>query len=401
MPSGTSPLGGISSQLVKREESPLTGTPQPLSQPRERPHEDYMYRALRSEKKISRLGTELAQARNRLETELARARNRLETELARARDVLETELARARNELEQVHNELARARDNIDDLEAASELQDKRLRLGLEYEDWPSTAAQDLKIAQLEGELRSSKQQLEEKENILLEKDILVNDLLQAREEGGSGVAKEHQDLTNSLLKNLHTSLALSEDNTSKQDLMLEILGSVADQLNVAVAQANERTVTNVEDAREAYKEGILPLETVLRAEEQYNSEAELLVSVRDTVASQVIKNESSIAKLREFIANARRKYGRHMTNLGPTTQDVDTASSASHESASADTKQVTNSERGDMQQGKVKAADAYELSRRKFRQPPTPKPRNPSKSPAERELLRLKTRQTLHYLNP
>ena len=342
-----------------------------------------MYRALRSEKKILRLETELAQARDRLET------------------VHE----QARNELERAQNELAQARDNIDDLETASELQDRRLQLGLEYEDWPSTVTQDLKIAQLEGELRSSKiafeQQLQEKDKILMEKDNTINDLLQVARQGGSGAARELQDLTKSLLKNLHTSIALSEDKTISQDSRLKTLVSVADQLNIAVEQANERTESIVGDAREAYKRGLIPHEMLLEAEEQYHSEAELLVSVRDTVASQVIEGESSIAKLKEFIANARRKYGRDMTNLGLTIQDVGITSSASNGTDSADIEQVSDSERGDTQQEKVKAADAYRLSRRDFREPPTTKPKNPSKSPAEREMLRLRDRHTLHCLNP
>ena len=115
----------------------------------------------------------------------------------------------------------------------------------------------------------------------------------------------------------------------------------------------------------------------------------------------QVIEDESSIAKLKEFIANVRRKYGRDMTNLGLTIQDVGKASSASHGTDSADIEQVSDSERGDTQQEKVKAADAYRLSRRELREPPTTKPKNPSKSPAEREMLRLRDRHTLHCLNP
>ena len=95
MPSGNLPLRGKSSELVDTEKSPSTGTSQSWDKSREQIHENDRYRAIRAEKKISRL---------------------------------EVELSQTRNELAQTRNELSQARDEIDDLEAASDVTVGQLR---------------------------------------------------------------------------------------------------------------------------------------------------------------------------------------------------------------------------------------------------------------------------------
>ena len=324
-PSGNPPLGGCSHQLVNRDSSPLTGTSQLSGQSREQLHEDVKVRALKAEKKISRIEAELAQAR-----------------------------------------------DKIDDLEVASELKDEQLRVVLENGGRRSTATEDQKITKLE------------------------TDPTPAQEEN-----QDLKDLTNALLKDLHTSIALTENHTRLQDSKFESLSSMADQLNTIAKQAKDRTEFVMRDARSAYDRGKLAHKDLLATEKHYLSEAQDLITMQLVVASHVAEDDSSLEKLRKFNATAWSKYGRSMINLGFTALNVDLPVSASHDTDSADIKQVSNSKRGGMPRGKAKAADPRELVGRKIGTPPPPKPEKPSKSPAELEMLRLTDRQTLHCLNP
>ena len=267
--------------MVQTEEFPSMGISQPSGQSREQLHEDEMHRALKAQIKISRIEMELAQAR-----------------------------------------------DKIDDLEAASELKDRQLRAALKLGDRPSAAVQQIAwlradLAQAQEENKNLKAifelQPQEKDEIIKDKRNRIKDLLQAREEPGFGatVSSGHgtglRDFTNALLKDFHTAIALAENHTRIQDLKLKSLVSAADQLNTAVEQANDRTETIVTDARKAYDRGIISRELFIETEEQYHSEAELLVSVRDAVANQVVEDYSSLEKLRKFNVAARRKYGRYL----------------------------------------------------------------------------------------
>ena len=420
-----------------------------------------MFRALKAQKKISRIEVELAQARN----------------------------------------ELAQAWDKIDDLEAASEFKDRQLRAALGNGDRPSAAADVQQIARLRADLAQAQAdlakereenqnlkavfelQLQEKDEIIKTEKNMIADLLQGREASGFEAASssnhdtEHRDFTNAVLKDLNTSIALAENHMRIQDLKLESLVSAADQLNTAVEQANDRTETIVTDARKAYDQGIISRELFIETEEQYHSEAELLVSVRDAVAKQVIEDYNSLEKLRKFNAAARSKYGRYLgggisyaypkPSSGPERSDEQQDNAIAEQGdTTGDNTPTEGSEAGsmfrggataeegaiakgvpprfvpagyvlagemsrrattvggvkiekvlagkapargdshaarggDMQREKAKAANPRELVRRKIGTPPPPTPKKPSKSPAELEMLRLTNRQTLHCLDP
>ena len=289
---------------------------------------------------------------------------------------LKKTIARLESRLAKLEAELAQERHRSDRLESVCELKDEQLRAALEYGDQPSTATEDQKIKKLEA------------------------DLAQAQNENQN----ENQNLkafTNALLKDLHTSIALTGNHTRLQDSKLESLASVADQLNTAVKQANDRTEFIMRGARSAYDRGKIAHGTLLATEKHYLSEAQVLITMQEVVESHVVEDASSLEELRKFNATAWSKYGRSMTNLGFTTPNVDIPVSPSHDIDSAHIKHVPNSERGGMPQGKAKAADPRELVRRKIgTPPPPPKPEKPSKSPAELEMLRLTDRQTLHCLN-
>ena len=390
LPSGNLPPRGRSSRLVKTEETPSTGTSQPSGESREQTHEHEMLRALKAEKKISRIEVELAQTRN--------------------------ELAQARNEHVQTRNELAQAWDKIDDLEAVSEFKDRQLGAAVEHGDRPSTATDVQQIARLGAALAQAQEEIQ---------NLKAVSELQLQEKD------EIRDFNNALLKDFHTAIALAEDHTRTQDSKLENLGSAADKLNTAVEQANDRTEVIMADARRAYSRGTISHEVVVETEELYLSEAELLVSVREAVANQVVENDSSLEKLRKFNAAARSRYGRYLgdgissaypkPSSGPERSDVqqdnaiaeqgDTtggntpterseAGSMFRERATAE-EGAQAARGGDMQRGKAKAANPRKLARRKIGKPSSPKPKKRSESPAELEMLRLTNRQTLHCLEP
>ena len=385
MPSGNPPLGGCSLRLVNKDKSPSTGTSRPSGKSQEQLHEDERLEAMTLKKKNARLESRLA----KLEAELMQANNKL------------------------------------DRLEAASELKDEQLRAALEHGDRPRTTTEGQKkkmleaaIAQAQEEIQNQKvgfelqlqekhAQLQRKDEIIRYKRNMVNELVQAIKEGGfrAVTSSDHdtglRDFTYALLRKFHTVIAVGENFTNHHEAGIGILRSAVDQLDSAVEQANDRAKSIVEEARTAYDSGLISHEYMIETEELYHSEAEVIISMRETVAKYVKEDEGSIAELKEVNASAWRKYGRIMTNLGFTTQNVDITSRASPDTDSADIKQVSNSESGDMQQEKAKAADAYELARREIDTPPIPKPNKTKKSPAELEMLRLKSRQTLHCLNP
>ena len=339
---------------------------------------------------------------------------------------------RAEKKVLSLQAEPAQEHDKIVDLETASELQGRQLRPALEQGDRPSTATEDHKLTMLEAALANAREelaqareeiaqareeiknlktafelQLQKKDKIIMEQKIMINDLLQAYEGSSFGAASAYKndtelpDFLKKVLKDFHNFTALCETYTRDQELKMETLRSLIDLQDIAIGQANARVEYAETSLRISYEKGRISHEHRIKTEEKYRSEAKLLVSVREMLASLVEEDEASIAKFREVTASARRKYGLLWTKMGLTAQKVDRTSSASRDADSADISQVSNSEGGDMQQEKAKAADACGLPRTTSHTPPTPKPRTPLKSPAEREMLRLRNRQTLHYLNP